>query len=98
MRGVAVIAVNPRDASRLLRFLVDAPYTDPEIGQNSLRARAAGYDMSDSFRNALWKLATADEAVRAKFISALSASPEDIARIAWGLRAVSLGVTMAIAG
>jgi hypothetical protein len=39
-------------------------------------------------RNALWKLAT-DEAVRAKFVSALSASPEDIARIAPGLGAVS---------
>jgi hypothetical protein len=35
-----VIAANPRDTSRLLRFLVDAPNTDPEIGQNSPRARA----------------------------------------------------------
>jgi hypothetical protein len=30
---------NPRDGSRLLRFLVDAPNTDPEIGHNSPRAR-----------------------------------------------------------
>jgi hypothetical protein len=43
MRGVPVIAANPRDASSLLRFLVDAPNTDPEIGQTRLvRARARG--------------------------------------------------------
>ena len=36
-----IIAVNPRDGSRLLRFLVKAPYTDPEIGTTRLaRARA----------------------------------------------------------
>jgi hypothetical protein len=40
-------------------------------------------------RDALWKLATADEAVRAAFISALSASPEDMARTAVGFREVS---------
>jgi hypothetical protein len=39
-------------------------------------------------RNALWKLATADEAVRAHFISALSSSPEDLARIAAGFSEV----------
>jgi predicted ATPase len=42
-RGVPVISANPRDGSRLLRFLVDAPNTDPEIGHNCLaRARARG--------------------------------------------------------
>jgi energy-coupling factor transporter ATP-binding protein EcfA2 len=40
-------------------------------------------------RNALWKLATADEAVRALFISALSASGEEIARIGAGFGEVS---------
>jgi hypothetical protein len=40
-------------------------------------------------RNALWNLATADEAVRAEFISALSANPEDMARAAGGFREVS---------
>jgi hypothetical protein len=40
-------------------------------------------------RNALWKLATADEAVRADFISVLSSSPDDMARIAAGFRQVS---------
>jgi hypothetical protein len=39
----AVIAANPRDASRLLRFLVGAPNTDLEIGQNSPRARYAQF-------------------------------------------------------
>jgi hypothetical protein len=39
MRGVPVIAANPRDGSRLLRFFVNAPNTDPEIGHNSPRAR-----------------------------------------------------------
>jgi energy-coupling factor transporter ATP-binding protein EcfA2 len=40
-------------------------------------------------RNALWKLTTADEAVRAEFISVLSASPEDMIRIAAGFGEVS---------
>jgi hypothetical protein len=40
-------------------------------------------------RNALWNLATADEAVRGHFVSALSASPEDMARIAACFREVS---------
>jgi hypothetical protein len=45
-------------------------------------------------RNALWKLAAADEAVRAQFISAFSASGEEIARIGAGFREVfrSLGL------
>src|SRR5215471_10557084 len=37
--GVPVIAANPRDASRLLRFLLDAANTDPEMGHNLPRAR-----------------------------------------------------------
>ena len=49
-------------------------------GDNPLTARQ---------RNALWKLATADETVRAQFISTLSASGEEIARIAAGFREVS---------
>jgi hypothetical protein len=40
-------------------------------------------------RNALWRLARADEAVRADFISALTASPEDMARSAAGFREIS---------
>ena len=40
-------------------------------------------------RNALWKLAMADEAVQLSFIAALSASPEDMGRVAAGFRAVS---------
>jgi hypothetical protein len=39
MRGVPVIAAVPRDGSRLLRFLADAPNTDPESGTTCL-ARA----------------------------------------------------------
>jgi energy-coupling factor transporter ATP-binding protein EcfA2 len=39
-------------------------------------------------RNALWKLSAVDEAVKRNFISALSASPEDMARIAAGFREV----------
>jgi hypothetical protein len=43
MRGVRAIAVNPRDGSRLLQFLVKAPYSDPEIGTTRpARARARG--------------------------------------------------------
>jgi hypothetical protein len=43
MRGVRVIAANPRDGSRLLRFWVKAPNTDPEIGTTRLaRARVRG--------------------------------------------------------
>jgi hypothetical protein len=43
MRGVRAIAANPRDGSRLLQFLVKAPYSDPEIGTTRLaRARARG--------------------------------------------------------
>jgi hypothetical protein len=40
-------------------------------------------------RNALWRLATADEAVRRHFTSDLFSSPEDMARIAAGFREVS---------
>ena len=40
-------------------------------------------------RNALWKLAMADDAVQLSFISALSASPEDMGRVAAGFKAVS---------
>ena len=40
-------------------------------------------------RNALWKLATADEKVRAAFISALLASGKELARTAAGFREVS---------
>ena len=40
-------------------------------------------------RNALWKLAMADEAVQLRFISALSTSPEDMGRVAAGFRVVS---------
>jgi hypothetical protein len=40
-------------------------------------------------RNALWRLATADEGVRTSFISALTASPQDMARIAGGFSEVS---------
>ncbi len=40
-------------------------------------------------RNSLWKLAMADEAVQLSFISALSASPEDMGRVAAGFRVVS---------
>jgi hypothetical protein len=43
MRGVRAVAANPRDGSRLLQFLVKAPYSDPEIGTTRLaRARARG--------------------------------------------------------
>src|SRR5262249_28862269 len=40
-------------------------------------------------RNALWKLTTADDAVRVEFVSALSASPVDLIRIAAGFDEVS---------
>jgi hypothetical protein len=32
MRGVPAIAANPREGSRLLRFWVEAPNTNSEIG------------------------------------------------------------------
>jgi len=47
MRGVPAFAANPRDASRLLRFLVDVPNTAPENRPqlaSCARVRAAGYD------------------------------------------------------
>jgi hypothetical protein len=43
MRGVPAITANSRDGSRLLRFWVKAPYTDPEIGTTRL-ARARNND------------------------------------------------------
>jgi energy-coupling factor transporter ATP-binding protein EcfA2 len=58
---------------------------DLDLRSDSLTAR---------HRNALWKLARADEAVRADFISALTASPEYMARSAAGFREIcrSLGL------